>query len=545
MDDITTSKTGWLFNPKLICIHHRNKADATWESAEAERRSLDRTDPPMNFANSRQNRDRYRSRAYDAEEHVAGLERSIRTRDKHIDDLKKELDEWKDGETESHLSTKKRKFSNNLNTHYTHSPSYSPSISTDRSESPIGFVISPAEAAPFMDTTSSLPYNNTMEEYIRQLRDSEQELRKPAWPVFNMLEGMYNRAQATPEAVRTPVQREVISRFYVPLFVSASRSKGMLTELSERARAHQVRQEAARAAAKQRRADAKPPAMDANHEVIAKWLCQSHSAKPRVILGIQHYSDTNTVSLRSIRGRQMILHREPKIERSAMATVRIAYLITAIEVVLTPSYYANFLHDNAIIIAYPIPEVAPYPSDPRNVSLDSVACFFAMQGLAYEDIHDAALYAYLWLRDVKVNNVDVVNLVFQLRYRLYPQLLTHGLPAGINDNTMSEDGVISNRVSSPTPGNQLDGIDIFPNANASVPTASSSQIIPAVSTKDTMDTAETSLSNIESTDTNMDTMLLERYLDSIHPNLLSPYGPQILERYLDLFIRSSYNGISN
>ncbi|KAJ3823907.1 hypothetical protein F5880DRAFT_1612454 [Lentinula raphanica] len=40
----------------------------------------------------------------------------------------------------------------------------------------------------------------------------------------------------------------------------------------------------------------------------------------------------------------------PPKDPSATASVRIAYLITAIEVVLTPSYYADFLHNNALII---------------------------------------------------------------------------------------------------------------------------------------------------------------------------------------------------
>ncbi|KAJ3720046.1 hypothetical protein C8R42DRAFT_643331 [Lentinula raphanica] len=248
MDEITTSKTGWLFNPKLICIHHRNseckvcsdymmhvlmtfaEADATWESAEAERtkfltekfgsngsgdelrklkieyEKLRSKLDQLRSENAQLNKDcdRYRSRAYDAEEHVAGLEKSIRTRDTHIHDLKKKLDDWKNGDNDSNLSTKKRKMSSNLTSLHTHA--YSPSVSMDRSESPIGFVISPAEAAPFMDS-SALPYNNStiplpkrrrpptepvttaqVEEYVRLLRESEQQHSKPAWPIFNMLE---------------------------------------------------------------------------------------------------------------------------------------------------------------------------------------------------------------------------------------------------------------------------------------------------------------------------------------------------------------------
>ncbi|KAJ3774101.1 hypothetical protein FB446DRAFT_787264 [Lentinula raphanica] len=97
--------------------------------------------------------------------HVASLglslEKSIRSRDNHIHDLKKEIDQWKNGDTESNLSTKKQKISSNLNYLHTPSHSYTPSISTDRSESPIGFVISPAEAAQFLPTSSSLPYENS------------------------------------------------------------------------------------------------------------------------------------------------------------------------------------------------------------------------------------------------------------------------------------------------------------------------------------------------------------------------------------------------
>ncbi|KAJ3770635.1 hypothetical protein FB446DRAFT_705255 [Lentinula raphanica] len=198
-----------------------------------------------------------------------------------------------------------------------------------------------------------------------------------------MLETVYHRAQATPENVRTLVQREIISRFYVPLFVSSSWAKGSMTELSDRARDHQVRQEAAHAAAEQRRADAKPPATGANLETIVN------------ILGVRHFKDTNTVPLQSIRGRQMIFLRQPEVDRSATASTRIAYLITAIEVILTPLYYASFLHDNAIIIAYPTPALSRYPGDPRNISMDNVARFFALQGLAFKDIHDAALFAYI------------------------------------------------------------------------------------------------------------------------------------------------------
>ncbi|KAJ3966902.1 hypothetical protein EV361DRAFT_933252 [Lentinula raphanica] len=40
----------------------------------------------------------------------------------------------------------------------------------------------------------------------------------------------------------------------------------------------------------------------------------------------------------------------PPKDPSVTASVRIAYLIMAIEVVLTPSYYADFLHNNALII---------------------------------------------------------------------------------------------------------------------------------------------------------------------------------------------------
>ncbi|KAJ3720045.1 hypothetical protein C8R42DRAFT_643330 [Lentinula raphanica] len=318
---------------------------------------------------------------------------------------------------------------------------------------------------------------------------------------------MHNRAQSTSDRDRTPVQREVIAKFYVPSFVSSSRSKGMVTESSDRAQAHQVRQEEAQAAAEQRRADSKPPPIDASPEVIARWMCHPQAMKPRLILGVVHLSESNTVSLRSIRGRRMILSREPEIDKSAMASVRIAYFITAIEVVLTPSYYANFLHENAILTAFPIPVPSQYPRDPRNLTMDNMARFFTSQGLAVEDIHDAALFAYVWLRDIKAVNVDLVNLVFQLRYRLYPLLMKHGIPAGVDEDLMNVDGMITHRPSAPTAGEFLERINIFPHNTAVVmiPVASTSQTHQAVSMEDTMDTSDPSTTNVIPNDSSMDT----------------------------------------
>ncbi|KAJ3710120.1 hypothetical protein C8R42DRAFT_648997 [Lentinula raphanica] len=248
----------------------------------------------------------YQSRAYNTEEHITEFEKSIRSWDSHIHVLKKDNDDLKDDDSELHTT----------------SPSYSPSTSTEQSESPIGFVISPTEAAPFMTSTSS--------------RDPHENSNIPL-----------------PKRRRPPTEPNMFVSF-------ASRNS--------------------------------------------------------IILGVVYLSESNTVLLRSIRGRRMILSREPEIDKSAMASIRIAYFITAVEVVLTPSYYANFLHENAILTAFPILVPSQYPRDPHNLTMDDMARFFASQGLAVEDIHDAALFAYVWLRDIKAVNVDILNLVFQLRY---------------------------------------------------------------------------------------------------------------------------------
>ncbi|KAJ3770015.1 hypothetical protein FB446DRAFT_847313 [Lentinula raphanica] len=285
-----------------------------------------------------------------------------------------------------------------------------------------------------------------------------------------------------------PTQREVLARFYVPLFISSS--------------------QAAQATAEQRRADSKHPPIDANSETIARWMCQPQTTKPRIILGVIHLTEPNMVSLRSIRGRRMTLSREPETDRSAMASVRIAYFINAVEVVLTPSYHANFLHENAILTAFPIPEPSRYPRDPQNISMDDMARFFASQGLAVEDIHNAALFAYVWLRDIKAVNVDIVNLVFQLRYQLYPLLMKHGIPAGADEDLMNVDGLITHQPSAPTAGEFLERINIFPHNTAIVvtPEASTSQTHQAVSIEDMMDTSDPSTSNVIPNDLSMDTV---------------------------------------
>ncbi|KAJ3751684.1 hypothetical protein EV360DRAFT_89481 [Lentinula raphanica] len=376
---------------------------------------------------------------------------------------------------ESNVSSKKRKLAVPFMEYHPNHQSTSPSISK-RLDSPIGFIMSPTESAQLAAVASSSnqyvhPHSMIppprksptepvtlaqLEEYFRILKMSDLPDRKPAWPVYCMLKAVKDCAITLPTADRSIVQQAVIDHFYIPRFTVDQRS----TQPS-RSSVHQARQAAEHAAALQRKADDKPPALNAANEIIAKWLCQAPVDKPRTLLGISKNPTENTVSIQSMRGRRLIQSCEAIIENGTIATTQFAYFIAAIEVVLTPTFYCNFITNNAIIIEYPTSAAVNYPHDPRNISLDSIACFYAKQGLHIEDIENAAFYAYLWLCNVHITNNKVTLQLYHLRHRVYPQLLVHGLPVGHNEDYMNESGVITHTPSTPTPGNVLTGISMF------------------------------------------------------------------------------------
>ncbi|KAJ3820665.1 hypothetical protein F5880DRAFT_1669525 [Lentinula raphanica] len=527
MDEETNANPAWLFNPNLLCLYHRNnechkcseymmhqalafsEVDPSWAKADEERRNYlrdkfgkgsitaemtqrDSKISELNGAYSTlkqsyeqirvenvqltEERAHYRSRAHKLDDQLADLTKTLHSRDDEIHRLRKELSEFRD-DAESNASSKKRKLAVPFMEYHPNHQSTSPSIS-ERSDSPIGFIMSPTESAQLAASPTEPVTLAQLEEYFRILKMSELPDRKPAWPVYRMLEAVKDRAITLPTADRSIVQQAVIDRFYIPRFAVDQRSNQ-----PSRSSVHQARQAAEHAAALQRKADNKPPALNAANEIIAKWLCQAPADKPRTLLGIFKNPTENTVSIRSMRGRRLVQSREAIIENGTIATIRFAYFIAAIEVVLTPAFYRNFITNNAIIVEYPTPAAVNYPHDPRNISLDSIARFYAKQGLHIEDIEDAAFYAYLWLRDVRTTNNEVTLRLYHLRHRVYPQLLVHGLPAGHNEDYMNESGVITHTPSTPTPGNVLTGISMFSetsNANNSNPVASSSSTMDTV-----------------------------------------------------------------
>ncbi|KAJ3764585.1 hypothetical protein FB446DRAFT_800162, partial [Lentinula raphanica] len=418
----------------------------------------------------------YRSRSHKLDAELNELSDTLHARDNEIRLLRNELTDLK-GQS-GDLTHKRRRTEHLLEPGPS---SYDPSSSTDRSESPIGFILTPAEAAQFQPNPPTIQSNQPpaltedvtqrrrrpptepvtvaqADDYFRMLRSSEQPHRKPAWPIYRMLEQFRNRALAFPEADRSPVQQSVITQFYTPGFVSEYYGQPQVDAHRARQEAHRARQEAEHAAAVQRKADIKPPSLNAPDETIVRWLCQSTIEKPRKIAGILTRATDNTVSLRSIRGRRLVYARDANYDSHAIATIRYAYYLAAIEVILSPSYYKDFIYDNSILVQYPVPELSKFPGDPRNITVESVARFFAAQGLTVADIEDAALFAYVWLRDIEAVNPDVVARISLLRDRIFPLLAVHGLPAGHNENYMNSSGTIRAEPPSATPGPQIPGL---------------------------------------------------------------------------------------
>ncbi|KAJ3969420.1 hypothetical protein EV361DRAFT_1035070 [Lentinula raphanica] len=537
MDDMSNSKPEWQYNPNLLCIHHRNsdcrvcseflvhlamaftEVNSSWTNADAKRTqhlvdkfgksgasaellqkdakiseltgsctTLKLTIEQLRSENTSLSEDRshYRSRYRKLDEDNNELVDTLHSRDDEIHKLRREIDELKKSGLGDHIG-KKRKFAPGAPESIQSAPSYSPSIDTDRSDSPIGFILSPDEAAQIaaLSQTQSYPYSNAsssstllppptyptpfqsafsslsnpsiepsavaprrrppptepvtvaqVDEYFRNLRNSELPNRKPAWPVFRMLELARAKALDLPET--SSIQ-------------------------TSRVEAHHARQAAEHAAAVQRKAEAKPPPITANDDIIVRWLCHQSPEKSRGLLGVFKRQADNAVSLRSIRGRRLVYTRDASYESSAVAIIRYAFVLTAIEVIITPLYYRDYITNNGVIIQFPRPAITGYPSDPRNITTTAVCQFFASQGLFIEEVEDAAFFAYHWLTSAQIVNPDILPRLTLIRNRVYPLLLVHGLPAGTNEDYMTADGNIIPHPSMATPGNLLTGIPTVPN----------------------------------------------------------------------------------
>ncbi|KAJ3971178.1 hypothetical protein EV361DRAFT_912408 [Lentinula raphanica] len=374
MDEDSNPSPEWRYNPNLMCILHRNsdcsdcskyllhvalafaEANPSWDKADAERSKhlnekfgsgesvADTASKDLKIseltgsyntlkasydqickdhAQITEERAHYRSRSHKLDEELNELSDTLHSRDHDIRVLQRELNELKGRGGE--LLHKRRRTDNLLEPGPS---SYDPSSATDRSESPIGFILTPSEAAQFQPSQSFSQSDDSavrrrrpptepvtlaqVDDYFRMLRSSEQPHRKPAWPIYRMLEQLRYRALALPESERSAVHQSVITQFYTPGFVSEyynhqpsviDSTRTRPDEHRSRQEAHCARQEAEHAAAVQRKADIKPPSLNAPDDTIVRWLCQSTIEKPRKIAGILTRASDNHVSLRSIRGR--------------------------------------------------------------------------------------------------------------------------------------------------------------------------------------------------------------------------------------------------
>jgi hypothetical protein len=106
------------------------------------------------------------------------------------------------------------------------------------------------------------------------------------------------------------------------------------------------------------------------------------------------------VSMRSIRGMQLIKQRDPQPE--AAEQQRTQYVFLAAQLFTSPSTYWHALRQLHLTIV-PSRTWTPYTGLTVNLTIDNLMQFFAMQGVTEEQADDMFEYAYQWLTKA-INN---------------------------------------------------------------------------------------------------------------------------------------------
>lgn len=289
------------------------------------------------------------------------------------------------------------------------------------------------------------------EEYFRILIDSQMPNRKPAFSVYYMLRDAKQKAKITAENERSEIDRLILSKFFIPPYISDH--------------AHNPH-------------SPNTPTPDTNVESTANWIIGNPTKPLRKLLGVFIRYD-HGVLLRSIRGRITLLGREPNLHKPTPPQERNRYMCAAVELTLTPNYYADFLCTNNLQPTEPIPPSSKYSSEPRNISIDDVALFFMNQGITVHTLADAGLYAFLWVMTYHSMNPEIQLAISALRDKVLPHLINIGIPAGYDD-----DFYMPNKIISRHPSTALTGLNLFTKYNITMPTLAPAPTTPGMDTSD-------------------------------------------------------------
>ncbi|KAJ8074672.1 hypothetical protein PM082_022712 [Marasmius tenuissimus] len=274
---------------------------------------------------------------------------------------------------------------------------------------------------------------------------------QPNIRLFEFIKGLYSDATKVPKDQRSDIHNAILQGYYRPAFVGKKGGKSTTAPVSMDAVDTSVpattgtpannskvntTSNSLSAAPNATKRVPQPPKHAELKEIIP-WLKDErlHLSKPRN--GVRF--PNGGLSVRCARGVQLWYQCSPPHRKGLSPMHRHQFQFTFMELALTPGYYSNYVATN------PLPDVAgplrvkPYAGDFANVNIRDLAEFFRSQSIPVSDIHDTAYFAACWLADVTFTDDESNFALNELRAKLLPLLVTHGIPAGYNENIHHSD----------------------------------------------------------------------------------------------------------
>ncbi|KAJ8095877.1 hypothetical protein PM082_022775 [Marasmius tenuissimus] len=180
------------------------------------------------------------------------------------------------------------------------------------------------------------------------------------------------------------------------------------------------------------------PTFNKNAPLNEMLVCVSNEvAAGHIRAGIVAYPD-GSISIRSVRGMRLCYQRSPPSQHGISPAHRHLFVSSFVEMVLTPSLYRDHVDQNPLPAT--VPPLKRYPKVDVNVNAHDLAEFMRNQGVTVAEVEDAALWAVHWLKSVNYAQFESRLAIRDLRRKLYELMSSHGVPAGLDDNSYYPNG---------------------------------------------------------------------------------------------------------
>ncbi|KAE9391562.1 hypothetical protein BT96DRAFT_1001218 [Gymnopus androsaceus JB14] len=280
-----------------------------------------------------------------------------------------------------------------------------------------------------VDITTALEYI-ALARRVRAFDDSGVTTDGP-WPAYRMCRDRYD------QAVKKPVDQRNDS---------AKKDKGKGRKHTKKAKPSTGADQDPLSSATTRLEGLKAPTQSNPPEYWAQY----HYSYPDNTGGIQRDSN-NHVSVRSVQGHLLIAGRAPRMPRGTPATEWNRFLFLSTELFATPGLYASLIESTGLTVASEVMVERFLASDSQNAILDSVAAFYASQGVTILMGEDTAVFALEWITAFHSKDSLTTNEARAMRDRVETLVSGGMIPAGLDENVWIANGLVS-RPSLPMPG---------------------------------------------------------------------------------------------